>query len=286
MAGKQYQGDGLSVSATPEGARLRCAFQRLEGQATRDGLWLSSTADNASGERFRVMAMEVGRADEFGLRRQSAAATPLWPGDWGWRRLSYSESGVALRFPPQSKTLQFHGTVSISEQRVQFMRPRLDRRIPVSVDGARRFYHCPTTRRQRRTCVTLDVTGAKAEPLVNGARLVLMARDANCLQPPARDGCPGKRIDGALGSDGYDTSGRGSGGCQCNLSVRIDPTFSDADWISLNPSILGASDKVYAAVTDALGQSLYRWGIHSRGRCTCQPGCQMGREALARFVRA
>jgi len=26
-AGAQYQGDGLSVAATPEGARLRCVFQ-------------------------------------------------------------------------------------------------------------------------------------------------------------------------------------------------------------------------------------------------------------------
>ena len=69
VAGKQYQGDGLSVIATPDGATLRCAFQRLEGQVTREGLWLSSTADNNSGERFRVMAMAVGRAEEFGVRR-------------------------------------------------------------------------------------------------------------------------------------------------------------------------------------------------------------------------
>jgi len=40
VAGKQYHGDGLSVSATPDGALLRCVFQRLEGRATPDGLWL------------------------------------------------------------------------------------------------------------------------------------------------------------------------------------------------------------------------------------------------------
>ena len=61
VAGKQYQGDGLSVAATPDGARLRCAFQRLEGEVTRDGLWLRSTAGEVQGERFRVMAVEVGR---------------------------------------------------------------------------------------------------------------------------------------------------------------------------------------------------------------------------------
>src|SRR5438093_13432048 len=31
VAGKQYSGDGLAVAATPNGARLRCVFQRLEG---------------------------------------------------------------------------------------------------------------------------------------------------------------------------------------------------------------------------------------------------------------
>ena len=40
-AGADYQGDGLAVSPTAEGARLRCVFQRLEGEATHEGLWLT-----------------------------------------------------------------------------------------------------------------------------------------------------------------------------------------------------------------------------------------------------
>lgn len=261
VAGKQYQGDGLSVSATPEGARLRCAFQRLEGQATRDGLWLSSTADNASGERFRVMAMEVGRADEFGLRRQSAAATPLWPGDWGMEAVAYSESGVALRFPPQSKTLQFHGTVSISEQRVQFMRPGLTEEYSVSVDGVRQDFiiaQRPAGNGELR--VTLDVTGAKAEPLVNGARLVLDGSGRKLAYNRLRvTDAQGNELTARL--EVTDTTRLAVVVEDANAiyPVRIDPTFSDADWISLNPSIPGASDKVYAAVTDASG-NLYIGG--------------------------
>src|SRR5216683_191354 len=42
-AGADYQGSGLAVSPTAEGARLRCVFQRLQGEATREGLWLAST---------------------------------------------------------------------------------------------------------------------------------------------------------------------------------------------------------------------------------------------------
>ena len=65
VAGKQYQGDGLSVMTTPDGVRLRCAFQRLEGLATSEELWLGSTADNSAGERFRVMAVATGRTTDF-----------------------------------------------------------------------------------------------------------------------------------------------------------------------------------------------------------------------------
>src|SRR5262249_25841697 len=41
--------------------------------------------------------------------------------------------------------------------------------------------------------------------------------------------------------------------------VRIDPTFSDANWISISPSIPGADDSVYAAVVDGSG-NLYIGG--------------------------
>src|SRR6266705_132603 len=45
-AGADYQGDGLAVMPAAGGARLRCVFQRLEGEATREGLWLTSTLTN------------------------------------------------------------------------------------------------------------------------------------------------------------------------------------------------------------------------------------------------
>src|SRR5664279_5410534 len=60
-AGADYQGDGLAVSPTAQGARLHCVFQRLDGEATPAGLWLTSTATNAVKNRFRVVAVAVGR---------------------------------------------------------------------------------------------------------------------------------------------------------------------------------------------------------------------------------
>src|SRR5439155_9945364 len=60
-AGADYQGDGLDVMPAAEGARLRCVFQRLEGEATREGLWLTSTVTNAVKDRFRIVATGIGR---------------------------------------------------------------------------------------------------------------------------------------------------------------------------------------------------------------------------------
>jgi len=45
VATKQVEGDSLSITPAENGARLHCAFQKLEGQATPEGLWLSSTAE-------------------------------------------------------------------------------------------------------------------------------------------------------------------------------------------------------------------------------------------------
>lgn len=65
-AEKQYSGDGLSVCATEGGARLRCVFQRMEGEVTCEGLWLTSTVTNTVNDRFRVS--QVWRAWDLRCR--------------------------------------------------------------------------------------------------------------------------------------------------------------------------------------------------------------------------
>ena len=56
-----YQGDALGITATTDGARLRCGFQKLAGQATTEGLWLESTKPGAAG-RLRVTASALCRS--------------------------------------------------------------------------------------------------------------------------------------------------------------------------------------------------------------------------------
>ena len=73
-AGADYKGDGLSVTPTTDGARLHCVFQRLDGEATPEGLWLTSTVTNTVRDRFQVKATSVGRAKDFEVGGHGRAA--------------------------------------------------------------------------------------------------------------------------------------------------------------------------------------------------------------------
>lgn len=87
---QQFQGDDLSATVMPDGARLRCAFHRWEGEGTRDGLWLRSTAGDAQAERLRVIAVAAGR--ELGGRRSCVISShsighTLLPVSWRGRTM-------------------------------------------------------------------------------------------------------------------------------------------------------------------------------------------------------
>lgn len=164
IAGQQVESDGLSVIPTTEGALLRCAFQKLEGHATPEGLWLTSMAEGANGERFRLVAVAVGREGNdrselppgLGLRWQSGVTTPLS----GAPGVTETKAVCAPTLhPPHSKTpsdcgadagrgrqlecaglLPSVGQVIVTEQLVRFIRPGLTEEYSVSVDGVRQDF--------------------------------------------------------------------------------------------------------------------------------------------------
>ena len=153
-AGADYQGDGLAVIPTAEGARLRCVFQRLEGEATSEGLWLTSTVANAVNDRFRLVAVEVGRApsEVSGATDRSA-------------NIQSSTSGIQL-----SAT----GNVSIDGQSVRFTRPGLVEEYTASMDGVRQdFVVLERPPGLGELVLRLAVSGARVEPAVFGAQMVL-----------------------------------------------------------------------------------------------------------------
>jgi hypothetical protein len=260
VAGKQYHGEGLSITATPDGARLRSAFQRLEGVVTSEGLWLHSTAGDAHGEPFRVMAVDVGRKEEFGVRRQSAAATPRFRGEWMQMATADFESGVALCFPPQSMTLPVRGAVSVNGQTVRFGRPGLTEEYSVNVDGVRQDFiveHRPEGDGELR--VELDVTGAEVEPQVNGVLLVLDGFGRKIAYDRLRvSDARGQKLTARLEVTDSTRLRVVVEDAVAVYPVRIDPTFSDADWSNLG-GIPGINRFVRAAVLDEIG-NLYIGG--------------------------
>lgn len=243
-AQKQYSGDGLSVTPTKEGALLRCVFQRLDGEATKEGLWLSSTVPDQTGDRFRVKAMAVGQM-----------------------------------------ILPERGVVSVDGQSVRFSRPGLVEEYSVSMDGVRQDFVvmekpvgasvsvsrlvsslAPPTVGELR--VELSVTGAKVEQTAGGAKLMLeksgrkiaysrlKVMDAHGRELPARIEVspnsalrtPHSESAMAVVVDDVDAI----------YPLRIDPTFSDENWISVG-GITGVNGTVYAAVVDGAG-NLYIGG--------------------------
>jgi hypothetical protein len=171
-AGADYTGEGLSVIATAEGARLRCVFQKLEGEATREGLWLTSTVIPPSrtvSDRFRIVATAVGRelgsvergSVEGGASVQRCDALTL-------------NARLSLHAPRLPET----GTVAIDGQSARFTRPGLVEEYRVSMDGVRQDFvvlERPRSFAQERgeLALWLAISGARVEPAAGGARLAL-----------------------------------------------------------------------------------------------------------------
>jgi hypothetical protein len=258
-AGANYQGDGLAVTPTGSGARLRCVFQRLDGEATPEGLWLTSTVANTVSDRFRVMAMAVSR-------------TTI--------NVAFNSPSLESNIP-----LAGEGEVTVGGRTVRFSRPGLTEQYSVSMDGVRQDFiveQAPPSLSRGELVVKLAVAGAQAEPAADGARLVLAhsgrkiaysrlrVTDAIGRELPARiEVCPTEDDATSFnGSDLFDSNveessplapAPASGTLAVVVNdagavypVRIDPTFSDANWVSMG-GFPGANGPVAAAVTDDSG---------------------------------
>ena len=216
-AGADYHGDGLAVTPAADGARLHCVFQRLEGEATRAGLWLVSAVTNTVADRFQVKAASIGRTEEKVAADLSTA-----------------------------------GEVVVNGQNVSFVRPGLTEEYSVSLDGLRQDFvvtEKPAGAGELR--VRLDVSGAQVKAAADGAQLVLAKSGRKIAYNRLR----------VTDVTGKELTARMEAGMELAVvvndagavyPVRIDPTFSDANWISLG-AVPSANGPVYAEVLDGSG---------------------------------
>lgn len=217
---------GLGVAWTPHGARLSCPAQRLAAEATSGGLWVDSAGGSPNQDRFRVVAVALGRDGEVTLPRS--------------------------------------GTLAVGNSLVRFIRPGLVEEYSAGIDRIRQdFIVMESPRGGGELRVQLEVSGADLEQNPSGVQLVLkesgrkiaygrlQVNDATGRTLPAQMIVLGKTQTARLVLVVNDE--------EATYPVRIDPTFTDANWVSLNPSIPGTDGPVHAVVTDGSG-NLYVGG--------------------------
>ena len=224
-----YSGDAIGIRVKPEGVELRTGFQKLEALVTNEGMHLHST-EGAAGS-LKLTAAALGRTG--------------FP-------------GVAL--PPV-------GHVSVVDQTVCFTRPGLVEEYSVSVDGLRQdFVVAQAPGGSGELCVELVLTGATAEPAAEGVKLTLngSGRELAYNRLQVTD-ARGQLLSASLRVLTPTRLAVRVEDAGAVYPVRIDPTFSDADWVNtLNPGIPGVggiSDAtVHASVVDSSG-NLYIGGF-------------------------
>ncbi|NQX00695.1 hypothetical protein HQ447_08530 [bacterium] len=222
-AGKDLRGGGLSLTPAEPGAELRCDFQNLRGLASRNGLWLESAAPETAGVPFRVVARGFGR-DTL----QVLAAT---------------------------------GEIEVARSLARWIRPGMVEEYSVSVDGVRQDFLIPAKPAGSGPLrVDLAVDGATAEATPAGANLIIdgSGRQLAYQRLQVTD-TAGQTFAARIDVISTNRLELVVDDTHAAYPLRIDPTFSDADWVSLNPGIPGAISQVNAAVVDAAG-NLYIGG--------------------------
>ena len=106
----------------------------------------------------------------------------------------------------------------------------------------------------------LEAIGARAEEAGYGAKLRLEGSGRELAYSPLQAvDATGRELTARLEVLSPDRLALRVEDGNATYPVRIDPTFSDANWISMNPSIPGANFPVTAAVVDGWG-NLYIGG--------------------------
>lgn len=218
-----------SIEPTAEGARINASLQDLQAEVTTDGLWLRSLADDDADKesKFRLRSTALGRAE--------------------------------------LRALPAEGTVRVESDLVAWERAGIREEYRVSGDGLRQdFVVDERPEGSGSLTVELSLCGARAEAAPYGAKLILATsgRELAYHRLHVTD-ANGKELPARMIVASADRLKLEVNDSDASYPVRIDPTFSDVDWISISnpfPGVRGSSAPlVYATALDASG-NLYIGG--------------------------
>jgi hypothetical protein len=247
-----YQGDVLGITANPGGVLLRCNFQRLVAHATAEGIWLESTVPGDSA-RFRMTASALFRD---GVSACAGALTKTQ----AWKATAPADARVRT-------VLSATGAVAVGDKTVRFARHGLTEEYSVSVDGVRQDFvitERPAGVGDLR--LELVLSGARAEAATYGARLVLEGAGRALAYSRLRvTDAKGRQLSASLEVLLPNRLAVRVADANATYPVRIDPTFSDANWVSLNPGFPGVDGEVNAIATDVSGNVYVGGSFSSAG---------------------
>lgn len=211
-------GSAPSVSWETGGARLVAGFQKLEARVDATGLRLQSTEDG--GGVLALGAVSLGR------------------------------SGGG------EKRLASRGEVTADGDRVLFARPGLVEEYSASLEGVRQdFLVLERPAGEGWLKVGLRLRGARARAAEPGVVLTLdgSGRELAYHRLHVVD-ARGRVLEARLEARAADCLEVSVDDSLAAYPVRIDPTFSDLDWTSLNQGLAGANLLVAAAAVDSGGR--------------------------------
>jgi hypothetical protein len=157
--------------------------------------------------------------------------------------------------------LPSRGTVAIRDNVVSFKRRGLTEEYSVSVDGVRQdFVVSERPADVRELTVALELSGAKAESAAYGVKLTLDGSGRELAYGRLRvSDATGRKLPATIKVLTANRLAVHVADNDAVYPVRIDPIFSDADWVSLNSGIPGTNGIVGATVVDGSG-NLYIGG--------------------------
>jgi hypothetical protein len=238
----RYEGEGISVVPAPGGALIRSAFQKLEGLATSEGLWITSTEGKAQADRFRVHATKISR------------------------------NGSDL-------CLEGTGVATVCGDVVKWTRPMLVEEYRTSVDGIRQDFMVQKKPEGSGLLeVHLNVVGATVDNAKEGVSLKLTSggRQLRYSRLKVLD-ARGRELAARLEATAEHRIRVQVDDMAAAYPIRIDPTYSDADWTSMGGwtmSSLNGSGDIFATATDHSGN------LYVGGNFTTFNGVQAGGVAV------